>query len=197
MIAVILLAAGASRRMQGRDKLLENIGGAPLLHRTACAAVQSKVSKVHVILPPDHGNRKTALRGLDVNIVEAKNWQKGMAASIRAGMAALPQDCIAVIIALADMPEVTLLYFNRLIAGYSPQQGHEICRAVAQDGTHGHPVLFGRRFFERLSNLKGDQGAKEILKTVPGRINFISMPGQGAIVDLDTPLALDNWRKTQ
>ncbi len=197
MIAVILLAAGASRRMQGRDKLLEIIDGVPLLHRTASAAVQSKASKVHVILPPNHDNRKTALRGVDVNIVEAKDWQEGMGASIRAGVAALSQDCIAVIITLADMPEITPLYFNRLIAGYLPHQGREICRAVAQDGTHGHPVLFGRRYFERLSNLKGDQGAKEILKTARGKIKLIPMPGQGAIVDLDTQIALDNWRKTQ
>ena len=104
MSEVLLLAAGASTRMRGPDKLLEDIQGVPLLHHAAKAALGAKVERVNVVLPPDHQPRLAALHALNVNRVTCQDWQDGMSASLRAGLAAISLDCDAVIIALADMP---------------------------------------------------------------------------------------------
>ena len=193
-VEVLLLAAGSSRRMRGRDKLLEVVDGEPLLRRTASAALQARVERVHVVMQPENADRDAALEGLDVKRIASPEWQEGMAASIRAGMAGLSDDCDAVIIALADMPEVTAAHLDRLAAAYDVGEGREICRAVAADGTPGLPVLFGRRFFETLASLQGDRGARDVVKDASEFLVDVPTEGQGAVIDLDTPEAWDRWR---
>jgi len=194
-VEVLLLAAGSSRRMRGRDKLLEIVDGEPLLRRTASAALQSQVERVHVVMQPENAHRDGALEGLDVHRIASPEWQEGMAASIRAGIAGLSRDCDAVIIALADMPEVTAAHLDRLAAAYDIGEGREICRAVAEDGTPGLPVLFGRRFFETLAGLQGDRGARDVVKDASEFLVDVPTEGQGAVIDLDTPEAWDRWRE--
>ncbi len=192
-VEVLLLAAGGSRRMRGKDKLLEIVDGEPLLRRAAAAVLQAGVGRVHVVMQPENATRDAALEGLDVRRITSAEWQEGMAASIRAGMAGLSQDCDAVIIALADMPEVTAAHLDRLVAAYDAGEGREICRAVAADGTPGLPVLFGRRFFETLADLQGDRGARDVIKDAPEFLVDVPTEGQGAVIDLDTPEAWERW----
>ncbi len=193
-VAALVLAAGAARRMRGRDKLLEEVGGRPVLRAVAEAARGSRVGEVVVVLPPAAEARAAAIAGLDVGRVVAAEWAEGMAASIRAGLAEVAARADAVVILLADMPEVGSADIDRLIAAYDPEEGREICRAVSADGTPGHPVLFGRRFFETLAGLQGDQGAREVLREAAEFVAEVPTPGRAALVDLDTPEDWAAWR---
>jgi len=190
-----LLAAGASRRMGGRNKLLEMIGDEPLLRRAARALLASRVDEAIVILPPGSPALHAALEGLSVRVVENRVAAEGMASSIRAAIAAAPPGVDAVILALADMPEVGPAHLDALIDAFDPGSDRAICRAVAEDGAPGHPVLFGRRFFEALTHLEGDQGARSIIAENAGFLVEVPTPGMGASVDLDTPEAWDKWRR--
>ncbi len=193
-VAAVLLAAGAARRMRGRDKLLEDVGGRPVLRAAAEAARASRADEVVVVLPPEAAARRAALAELDVTVVEAADWAEGMAASMRAGLAAVAGRVDAVVILLADMPEVGPAEIDRLIAAYDPEEGREICRAISADGTPGHPVLFGRRFFETLAGLRGDRGAREVLRDAAEFVTEVPTPGRAAVVDLDTPEDWAAWR---
>lgn len=192
---IILLAAGGSNRMRGSDKLLQVVDGEPLLRHTTKASLLAKVERVHVVMQPENIGRDKAIAGLDVNRIASPQWQEGMAASIRAGISALSKDCNAVIIALADMPEVTADHYEKLIAAFDATQSHEICRAMAADGSVGLPVLFGRRFFEALANLQGNLGARDIVKNSSDFLVDVTTPGQGAVIDLDSPEDWELWRK--
>ncbi len=193
-VAVILLAAGAGRRMRGADKLLEHVAGEPILRHAARAALASRADDVLVVLPPEAPDRRAALDGLTVRVIEAREHAEGMAASLRAGLAALADRTDAVVVMLADMPEVGPDQIDRLIAAHDPAEGRDICRAVAEDGTPGHPVLFGRRFFESLAALTGDRGAREMLREAAEFVTDVPTPGQGAVIDLDTPEEWSHWR---
>lgn len=195
-VEVLLLAAGSSRRMRGKDKLLEIVDGEPLLRRSSRAALQSQADRVHVVLQPENKARDAAIDGLDIHQVRSPEWQEGMAASIRAGMTSVSENCDAVIIALADMPEVQAAHFDRLMSAYDPNDGRDICRAIAEDGTPGLPVLFGRRFFETLANLLGDRGARDVVKDAREFLVDVPTDGQGAVIDLDTPEAWKKWRNS-
>ena len=193
-VAAIVLAAGAARRMRGRDKLLETVDGRPVLRVVAEAAVASRADDVVVVLPPESEARAAALAGLAATVAEASDWAEGMAASLRAGLAVVADRAEAVVVLLADMPEVGAADIDRLIAGFDPEEGREIVRAVAADGTPGHPVLFGRRFFESLAALRGDRGAREVLAEAGEFVVEVSTGGRRALTDLDTPEAWAAWR---
>lgn len=109
-------------------------------------------------------------------------------------IAALPGETDAAIVLLADMPEVTAGDIDRLIAAFDAEEGREICRAVTETGKPGHPVLFGRRFFESLIALEGDTGAREVVRAAADHVVDVTTDGHGAIVDLDTPEAWAEWR---
>ncbi len=196
-VTALVLAAGASRRMRGRDKLMEPVAGMPVLRRVVEAALASRADRVLVVLPPDAQARRGALAGSAAEIVVAQDAAEGMAASLGAGMRALGEATDAVVILLADMPETEAAGIDRLIAAFDPEERREICRAVAEDGTPGHPVLFGRRFFEALAGLSGDRGARDVVTASPEFIADVAMAGRAPLVDLDTPEDWAAWRAAQ
>lgn len=193
-VAAIVLAAGAGRRMRGADKLLEAVEGEPVLRRVVRAALASRVDETVVVLPPGAEARRAAVAGLGGEVVEAPDWAEGMAASLRAGLAAVAARVDAVVVLLADMPEVGPQAIDRLLAAFDPAAGREIVRAVSAEGVPGHPVLFGRRFFESLAGLAGDRGAREVIRDAGVLVTDVVTGGRGAVVDLDTPEEWAAWR---
>ncbi|ATG43247.1 putative MobA-related protein [Phaeobacter piscinae] len=199
-IAALILAAGRSSRMRGRDKLLEPVDGIPLLARICVAAAQS-TAMTYVTLPtPDHP-RAAVIRDhcQGARPVYVPDAEEGMAASIRAGIGALSRAYDAVMILPADMPELTAKDLARVVAQASSTPD-QILRATGADGTFGHPVVFPRRHFTALSQLTGDQGARAILKAAQHQgeiIRPVPLPASHALTDLDTPEAWAAWRQAR
>lgn len=193
-ISAILLAAGSSSRMRGADKLMETVAGAPLVRRSAEILLSSQADEVIAVLRPGDDARRAALEGLDVRIVENPQAAEGMGASIRVGVAAAAADAGGALVALADMPDITAKDIDALIAAYDAEEGREIIRAAAPDGAPGNPVLFGRRFFEPLRGLEGDEGARSLLAAHADLVRLVRLRSNAARVDLDTPEAWAAWR---
>jgi molybdenum cofactor cytidylyltransferase len=198
-VAAVLLAAGSARRMAGRDKLLEPVGGAPLLRTLVDRLGSSAIDEVVCVLRPDDPARSAALGGTGARIVTNPRAAEGMGTSIAAGVAALGPAVDAAVILLGDMPEITGADVDRLVAAFDPEEGRAIVRAVSADGAGagGHPVLFGRRFFEALRGLEGDRGARAILAEHPEFVVDVTLAGRAAETDLDTPEAWARWRSEQ
>ncbi len=194
MVSALVPAAGESRRMGGRDKLLEPVGGQPLLRRVVETLAASDADEVVVVLPPDPGARADAITGTGARSVVNRRAAEGMGTSLGAGVAALRPDAEAVLVVLADMPELTAGHINRLIAAFDPAAGRAIVRAVDEAGRPGHPVLFGRRFFELLRALEGDAGARALIEDYPEFLAEVTLPGAAATTDLDTPEDWAAWR---
>lgn len=192
-IAILLLAAGQSSRMRGRDKLMEEVDGAPLL-ATMVQRAQATGLPVFVTLPdPDHP--RVALIG-DATPVMVPDAAQGMSASIRRGIAALPPHIRAVMILPADMPELTTQDFETLAQVYE-RNSSSVIRGATSDGHPGHPVLFPRVCFEDLKSVSGDQGARALIKSGKLTVRSVPLPGNHALTDLDTPEAWASWRAQQ
>ncbi len=192
-IDIALLAAGASRRMRGRDKTLELVEGTPLLRLLAKRCEASEATATHVILPPDMPARAKALTGLSVHHIIATDARCGMAASLKSAVKAAGA-ADALMIMLADMPQITTGHINRLIGEFISAPKPSIVRSTSEDGTAGHPVIFAARHFDALQNLSGDQGAKGLLETQHKNTIFVKLDGNAAVTDLDTPEDWVNWR---
>ena len=174
--------------MRGRDKLLELVGGVPLLRRQAVAAAAQGV-RVLVTLGPDQPLRAAALEGLAVELLPVPEAAEGMAASLRAGAGAAAG--AALLVMLADMPEIGAEDLAAVIAAHVAAPD-AVIRAAGADGTPGHPVVVPARMLAALAGLSGDQGARDLLRgeeTV-----LVPLPGRRALVDLDTPEDWAAWR---
>lgn len=194
IVGAILLAAGASQRMRGRDKLLEPVGGSSLLRDRAEMLLASAVDQVVCVLPSNASARGQALDDLDIQIATNPRADDGMGTSIAAGVRALPQVADAALIMLADMPDITTEDVDKLLSAFDPGEGRAIVRATAADRTPGQPVLFGRRFFEALRILEGDEGARAIVREHGEFVADVPLAEQRALLDLDTPEAWEDWR---
>lgn len=195
-IAILIPAAGASRRMRGSDKLLMKVRGLPLLRRQALAALEAG-DHVAVALPAHDHPRAEALRGLPVQIVEVPDAELGMSSSLRRAVSLLPRGLEGVMILPADMPEITAADMSQLIAAFRAVPHPTIQRATAEDGTPGHPVLFPSDCFPALQALSGDFGAKAVLTANIHRVRDFPLPGARALIDLDTPEAWQEWEAAQ
>jgi molybdenum cofactor cytidylyltransferase len=136
------------------------------------------------------------LDGLAVVPVFVPDAAEGMGASIRTGVAALPDGCGAVMILPADLPELLASDLRVMLDAWQDRPD-AILRAVDQDGKHGHPVIFPADLFPALRGCKGDAGARDVLRAHQGRIVTLPLPGRHATTDLDTPEDWAAWRARQ
>jgi len=193
-IPILILAAGASMRMKGRDKLLEDVHGRPLLRHVTHRAVATGCP-VMVALPAGNQTRRKLLEGLDVTILEVTDAESGMAASLRAGLGALPDEARGLLVALADMPDVTTDDYLSLIKAFLNDLEASIHRAASVDGIAGNPVLLPRWALNDPSIFTGDAGARHLLRQHAERVRLVPLPDCHATTDLDTPQDWIKWRK--
>ena len=191
-IAVILLAAGQSNRMRGRDKLMQHVDGMPLLRRSALRAMS--VGPVLVALPPSPHPRYGALDGLDLHQIAIPDAAEGMNASLRGALAQVPADVTAVMVLLADLPELTETDLHTVLQSVTDHPDCVIWRGATDDGTPGHPVVFDQSLFSELSDLQGDSGAQAVVRRYRHGLHLQRLPGQNALLDLDTPEDWARWR---
>ncbi|MEQ9693948.1 nucleotidyltransferase family protein [Shimia sp. SDUM112013] len=194
MLTIMILAAGASSRMRGRDKLAEKVDGVPLLARITERALKTGLP-VRVIVGPTTLARQNLLGDLPADVYFAPDAKAGMAYSIAAGVAALPDNCAGVMLILADMPELTTADLGALATRWATLPAPAILQATTSDGTPGHPVIFPKAVFPALMRLTGDSGAKPVLKAHPGMLYRHALAADHAAIDLDTPEAWAAWRK--
>ena len=181
-IPILLLAAGASRRMARGHKLLRSVDGVPLVAHVADRLSGSRASRILAVVGAESGSVGDALRSVGdgtVEVLENELYREGIGSSIRKGVAAVGSDADALVVALADMPEVEAADIDRLIDAYDPAAGSGICRLVGPEGEPGHPVLLGRRYFEALGALSGDRGARDVLLENRQDVRDLRVPHPG------------------
>ena len=178
----VVLAAGASTRF-GSPKQLVRIGGRPLLHTMVARAAEVTGNALIVVLGSGAAQLAPLLKHTPGSVVVNRHWREGLASSIRTGVSRLPPSCAAVLLVLADQAAVTSDDLRRL-AG--PWRRRPQCIAAAVfAGTTGAPAIFPRYCFGELEALRGDAGARSILRRSADRVVRVPMPG--AELDLDTP----------
>jgi molybdenum cofactor cytidylyltransferase len=192
-VAAVVLAAGRSTRMGGPNKLVQEIAGRPLVRIAVEAALGSRARPVIVVTGHDRESVAKAVAGLDVRLVHNPDFAKGLSTSLKAGLAAVPEDVDAAVVCLADMPQVSSGLIDRLIAAFDPEKGAPIVAPVI-DGQRGNPVLWSRRFFAELMTLDGDIGARHVLLRYPEAVAEVAFEGEAALLDVDTPDALAQAR---
>lgn len=185
-IAAIVLAAGQSSRMAPYHKLLlPDRGGKPMITRVVDNLLSSPARPILVVVGHRAEDIRAALAGRPVAFVHAADYAEGLAASLRAGVTALPAEVRAALICLGDMPLVTARVIERLIAAYDGDEGRLIV-VPTHHGRQGNPVLWDRRFFPEIAALSGDSGARRLLDRHLEMVAEVEMPEDAVLRDFDT-----------
>jgi len=206
-IAALILAAGTSRRMQGPNKLLREVGGMPMIERAVWAAVGSRCSQVVVVTGWQADLVQAAVRAepafAGVQIVHNPQYSQGLATSIRCAVAVVADRpeagervnvADAALVQLADMPWVAATHLDRLIEAFDPAAPSIV--APVRNGRRGNPVLWPRRHFAALAALQGDAGARELLLQLVSEVRTVPFDTDAIFQDIDTREQLEAARES-
>jgi molybdenum cofactor cytidylyltransferase len=179
---VLLLAAGGASRF-GSAKQAARLDGTPLLRLMLARAQELAGPAVSVVLGAHAAELVPLISGVSASILVNRQWQEGIASSIRLGLERLPGGCDGVLLLLADQVQVGTPDLARLAAAWRRQP---LLAAAAQyDGRLGVPAIFPRSAFGALLRLRGDRGAQGWLRAHAERVAAVPMPR--AAIDIDTP----------
>ncbi len=192
-IAAVVLAAGQSRRMGSANKLLAEIDGQPMVQRTVDAVLNSRAEPVVVVTGHEANRVRTTLAGRDVTFADSPDYERGLSASLNAGLNAVPEECDGALIVLGDMPLVSAPELDKLIAAFNLQEGRAIC-VPTWKGKRGNPVLWARRFFVGMTTVTGDVGARHLIGENAEVVAEVPMESANTLVDVDSPAALASIR---
>jgi molybdenum cofactor cytidylyltransferase len=187
----ILLAAGYSKRF-GSNKLLQALpagspqAGTPIALASARHFLDALPDSIAVVRPRAQKLARI-LRDAGCNTVVCKNAGEGMGTSLAAGVRAT-LDASGWIVALADMPFISPDTIRTVAKAL--QDGASIA-APSFRGKRGHPVGFARRFYEELSSLRGEDGARQFLKQHPDWVTLFEVDDPGVLRDIDRPSDLE------
>jgi molybdenum cofactor cytidylyltransferase len=188
-VAAVVLAAGRSTRMGAVNKMLAEIGGKPLVRIAVEQAIASRANPVIVVTGHQHEKVEAALKDLPVRLVRNPDYAEGLGTSLKAGIAAVPENADGAIVCLGDMPQVDAALIDRLVGAFDPERGALVI-VPSINGRRGNPVVWSRRFFHDLMSIQGDIGARHLIGAYAEAVVEIPVVGAAALTDVDTPESL-------
>jgi molybdenum cofactor cytidylyltransferase len=183
--AAVLLAAGLSRRMGERNKLLIEIEGEPLVRRTAKAYLAAGVD-VHIVLGHESEQVGAVLRDLPAAFVHNPDYAEGQPASVRAGIASLTGGYAATLIALADQAALTAGDIGSLVKAFAADGGSRIL-VPYHLGRRGNPVVFPASVIEEMRGQGRDAAPRSFIDSHPELVYRYEAPNDHTVIDIDTP----------
>ncbi len=184
-LEAVVLAAGSGSRFGG-GKLTTAWGPGVLLEGALAAAFAAPVRSVTVVIGAEAEAVSAATRAFNPRalIVHAADHAEGMGASLRAGIASLPEDAAGVFVFLGDMPRAPHAVLRPMAEAV---WAGALAAAPVFGYRRGNPVLLSRALFPRLLALTGDAGARGVLQDLGDRLVLIDSPDDGVLYDVDVP----------
>jgi len=187
----MLLAAGQSRRMGGQNKLLADIAGKPMVRHVAETMCDAGIDDLTVVIGHQADQVAAALDQLPVNLVFNPQFAAGQGHSVAAGITGLDDSVTDVVIALGDMPLVSVETLRQLIAAHQACVDHQRRITLpSHAGKRGNPVIWGSAFFPELKQLRGDAGGRQVLQDHLAAHNPVESTTSTIFQDIDTPAEL-------
>lgn len=185
-IAVVILAAGSSRRMIGTNKLLETINGLPMIEHVVRSALSSNADYVAVVTGHDARFIEKRLEQYDVKIVRNADYVSGVLGSIRLGLAVLPPDIVGAVILPADMPAFTEEYIDKLIDAFDFTATRKPVVLPTFNSVRHNPVLWPRDLFKVVKIIPEDAQWVPALIEHSDYIKEVPLKDDLPLIDINT-----------
>ena len=184
MIKAIFLAAGQSKRLKSENKLTKLYRKTPLINHSLKALQKSKVNKVIIVLGHEHKKVKKIIKKNKKNIfIYNKNFKKGMASSIKVGLKKITRKDKGFIIVQSDMPFIKKVDINKIFNSIKLKKF--LVYVLKFKNKIGNPIGFDISLIKKFKNIKGEFGAKFMVKRLKNRTKFIRISTAKSFKDFD------------
>ena len=184
VISAILLAAGQSKRIRGENKLLKKYKGKILINHILKSLIKSKANKIIIVLGyEDRKIKKIALKSKKIIFVFNSNYVRGISTSIKCGIKKISKKNIGFLIAHADMPLVSKTILNTLCSALK-SKNKEIFVPVYKKKV-GNPLAFKYSMIKSFRKIKGDRGAKKLIRLNKSKVQMIKVNSKSILIDFD------------
>ena len=184
MIKAILLAAGQSKRMKSENKLIKLYKNKPLINYSLNVLTKSKVNKIIIVLGHQYKEVKNKKKkNKKIIFTYNKNYKRGMASSIQSGLKKISENDKGFIVAQSDMPFVKQSDINKICRSINSKKF--LVHALKYKTRVGNPVGFDSSLIKKFKNIKGQFGAKFMVKRLKNRTNFIKTKSIKSFKDFD------------
>ena len=182
---IIILAAGSSSRFGGIKQLLR-FNNKTLIEHVIDEATNAELNSVVVVTGAYADEVSEKIDNKKITIVFNEHWETGMASGIVTGLKKVlivNNEIENIIIAVCDQPYISSLLFQKLLDKKSESKKSIVASSYA--GTLGTPALFNMKYFNELLNLKGDEGAKSLIRKYNNETTSVLF--KKGNIDVDTP----------
>ena len=182
MTAGLILAAGASRRMQTPKALLE-FRGETFLDRLI-GLFAARTDPVIAVLGGHAAEIRAAVRRSAVFVLNP-DYERGMLGSLQCGLRAVPPGASAVLFTLVDHPAVAETTLDALL---SPA-GDALLRVPRYRGKRGHPIWFQASLIAEFLSSPAGATARDIVAAHAAETEYLDLDDPGILADIDDPTA--------
>ena len=184
MISAILLAAGQSKRLRYENKLIKNYKGKHLINHILKSLIKSKVNKIIVVLGHESRKiKKIVLKNKKIIFVVNSSYKKGISSSIKSGLKKISKKNIGFLIVHADMPLISKRILNTLCSAIKTKN-KEIFVPVYKKKI-GNPLAFKYSMIQSFRKIKGDRGAKKLIRINISRVQKVNVNSKSILIDFD------------
>ena len=184
MIKAILLAAGRSKRLKSENKLIKLYKKKPLINYSLKTLYKSKVNKVIVVLGYQKNEIKKIIKKNKKNIfIYNKEYKKGIASSIKVGLKKVTKKDKGFIIVQSDMPFIKSSDINKIYNSIRSKKF--LVHALRYKNRVGNPIGFDVSIMKKFKRIKGDVGAKFMVKRLKNETKFIKTNSLKSLKDFD------------
>ncbi|WP_338358328.1 nucleotidyltransferase family protein [Yeosuana marina] len=184
-LVVLILAAGNASRM-GFPKQLLKWKNTNLLQHAINSVTHIENDGIFLVLGANYEKIISQINPYNLHVLKNDAWKQGLGSSISFGVQEISKchpEIKEVLVMLADQPLIDAYFLNALINKHNESK-NEITCTLYKDQKLGVPAIFNKSYFEELSQLNGDKGAKKILEKYSDRVTFID--GSHVISDIDS-----------
>ena len=184
MIKGILLAAGQSKRLKNENKLIKIFKNKPLINHALNSVKNSKIKKIIIILGYQFKEvKKKIKKNKKIIFVHNKNYKNGMSSSIKSGLKKISKKDKGFIILQSDMPFVKTSDINKIYNSLIRKK--YLVHALKYKNRIGNPIGFDISILNKFKKIKGNIGAKYMVKRLKNSTNFIKVSSEKVFKDFD------------
>ena len=195
MISAIILAAGLSKRMELGNKLLLEKKETPIIKITLDNIKAAKVKEIIIVLGKNSKSFKNVIEDKSVKLFFNSNYKNGISSSIKKGIEKVDNSCEGALICLADMPSIKTSTYNKIIDAFYKYKKQNIIPYFNKK--KGNPVLFSKSYFQYITNITGDVGARNLIRKNKKDFKKLTVADEGILEDIDNNEQYYNFIKDE